>query len=107
MSLRHYMAISYIADPGGVSQQQLGEILSVDANNMVLLLNELEEAGLTRRVRDPADRRRHMVEMTEEGSAAFERAQRARESLEDEVLAALSAEERETLRRLLAKALEG
>jgi DNA-binding MarR family transcriptional regulator len=105
MSLRHFMAVSYIADPGGVSQQQLGEILCVDANNLVLLLNELEEAGLIRRVRDPADRRRHIVELTDPGRAAFDRAQRARESVEDEVLAALDSDERETLHRLLAKAL--
>jgi DNA-binding MarR family transcriptional regulator len=106
MSLRNYLAVSYIAEPGTISQQQLGEILGIDANNMVLLLNDLEEAGLTRRVRDPADRRRHIVEITEHGRTAYERAQRARESVEDEVLAALSAEERATLHRLLAKALQ-
>jgi DNA-binding MarR family transcriptional regulator len=105
MSLRRYLALSYIAEPGGVSQQQLGEILCIDANNMVLLLNDLEEAGLTRRVRDPADRRRHIVEITEEGRAAYDHAQRARESVEDEVLAALTVAERATLHRLLAKAL--
>jgi DNA-binding MarR family transcriptional regulator len=105
MSLRHYMAVSYIADPGGVSQQQLAEILCIDANNVVLVLNEIEEAGLIRRVRDPADRRRHMVELTEHGRRAFARAQAARESVEDELLGALDAEERATLHRLLVKAL--
>ncbi|HEY3728573.1 MAG TPA: MarR family transcriptional regulator [Solirubrobacteraceae bacterium] len=106
MSLRNYLAVSYIAEPGAISQQQLGEILCIDANNLVLLLNDLEQAGLTRRVRDPADRRRHIVEITEHGRVAYEHAQRARESLEDEVLAALSGEERATLHRLLAKALQ-
>lgn len=42
MSLRHYLALSYVADPGGISQQQLSEILCIDANNTVLLLNEME-----------------------------------------------------------------
>lgn len=105
MSLRNYLAVSYVVEPGGISQQQLGEILGIDPNNMVLLLNDLEEAGLTRRVRDPADRRRHIVEITEHGRAAYGRAQRARESIEDEVLAALSSDERATLHALLAKAL--
>jgi DNA-binding MarR family transcriptional regulator len=71
----------------------------------VLLLNELEEAALTRRVRDSADRRRHIVEITEQGRVAYAHAQRVRESVEDEVLAALDADERATLHRLLAKAL--
>jgi DNA-binding MarR family transcriptional regulator len=104
--MRHYLALSYIAEPGGISQQQLSEILCIDPNNTVLLLNELESDGLIRRVRDLADRRRHVVQMTEPGKLAFERGQRARESVEDEVLGALSADERETLHRLLAKALE-
>jgi MarR family transcriptional regulator, temperature-dependent positive regulator of motility len=82
MSLRHYLALSYVADPGAISQQQL-----------------------IRRVRDPADRRRHLVEVTEHGEEVFQRAQRARENVEDEVLSALSAQERATLHRLLAKAL--
>jgi DNA-binding MarR family transcriptional regulator len=64
-----------------------------------------ESLLLIRRVRDPTDRRRHLVEVTETGHEVFQRAQRARESVEDEVLAALSAEERATLRGLLAKAL--
>jgi DNA-binding MarR family transcriptional regulator len=106
MSQRRYLALNYIAEPAGISQQQLGEILCMDANNMVLLLNELENDGLIRRERDPGDRRRHIVRLTEEGSQAFTAAQRNRESLEDEVLAALSAEERETLHQLLAKALD-
>jgi DNA-binding MarR family transcriptional regulator len=106
MSMRHYLALSYVAEPGGISQQQLSEILCIDPNNTVLLLNELESDGLIRRVRDPADRRRHVVQMTEAGKLAFERGQHARESVEDEVLRALSADERETLHRLLAKALE-
>jgi DNA-binding MarR family transcriptional regulator len=105
MSLRHYLALSYVADPGGISQQQLAEILCIDANNTVLLLNEMESDGLIRRVRDPSDRRRHLVELTDHGQEVFQRAQRARESVEDEVLAALNADERATLRRLLAKAL--
>ena len=85
MSLRHFMALSYVADPGGISQQQLAEILGIDANNTVLLLNEMEGQGLIRRVRDPTDRRRHLVEVTEHGEELFQRAQRARETVEDEV----------------------
>ena len=105
MNLRHYLALSYIIDPSGISQQQLSEILGIDANNTVLLLNDMEGQGLIRRIRDPADRRRHLVEATEHGEALFERARRARETVEDEVLGALSAQERATLHRLLAKAL--
>jgi DNA-binding MarR family transcriptional regulator len=105
MNLRHFLALSYIAEPGGISQQQLAEILCIDANNTVLLLNDMEGQGLIRRVRDPADRRRHLLEVTEHGEEVFQRAQHHRETVEDEVLDALTTQERATLHRLLAKAL--
>jgi DNA-binding MarR family transcriptional regulator len=105
MNARHYLAMSYIVDASWVSQQQLSEILCIDANNTVLLLNEMEKEGLIVRVRDPDDRRRHRVQPTELGHAVFRHAQHARESVEDEVLTRLSRDERTTLHDLLAKAL--
>jgi DNA-binding MarR family transcriptional regulator len=107
MRLRHFVVLSYLAERDGVSQQDLGEVLCMDANNLVLLLNELETADFARRRRDPLDRRRHIVEITETGRAALTHGERAREAIEDDVLGALDTDERETLRSLLSKALEG
>jgi DNA-binding MarR family transcriptional regulator len=73
----------------------------------VLLLNELESRGFAYRRRDPADRRRHLVEITDEGLAAFESAERGIESVEDDVLYPLTNRERVELQELLVKALEG
>jgi DNA-binding MarR family transcriptional regulator len=106
MKLRHFVVISYLADRDGVPQQDLQDVLCMDANNLVILLNELEALGLADRQRDPTDRRRHIVALTDEGRAAFRRAEKARETVEDEVLQALEPEERQTLRLLLLKALE-
>jgi DNA-binding MarR family transcriptional regulator len=47
-----------------------------------------------------------VVDLTNEGRAALERAERAQEGLEDQVLAGLNADERATLRSLLQRALE-
>ncbi len=105
MPMRQYVALSYVAEPRGVSQQQLGEILMMDANNVVLLLNDLEAEGLVRRERDRTDRRRHVVMITDAGSVMIERAMAARETVEEGVLGALSSAERETLHGLLVKAL--
>jgi DNA-binding MarR family transcriptional regulator len=71
------------------------------------LLNELESARYLIRRRDPQDRRRHIIEMTTAGRHALERADKARETLDEEVLAVLSAEERATLRKLMNRVLEG
>ena len=105
MKLRQMMLLSYLRAGAPALQQQLCESLWMDPNNCVLLLNELEEMGYVERRRDPIDRRRHVVDITNEGRKALERAEQAQESLEDEILAALSEEERATLRSLLGRAL--
>jgi len=106
MRLKPYMALGYIRDHPGATQQELENVLFMDANSVVLILNELEAAQFSIRRRDPQDRRRHIVEMTAAGRRAIERADKARESLEDEVLAPLSAEERKTLRGLVERVLD-
>jgi DNA-binding MarR family transcriptional regulator len=104
LKLRQLMLLSYLNSGVPALQQQLCEALWLDANNCVLLLNELEDLGYIERRRDPADRRRHVVELTDAGRTALERAERAQESLGDEIFAALSDEERATLRSLLSRA---
>ena len=59
------------------------------------------------RLRDPNDRRRHIVEITPAGRRAGERADKARDTLEDEVLEPLSAEEQKSLRSLLERVPDG
>ena len=107
MRLKPYIALGYMRDHPGATQQELESALFMDANAVVILLNELEAAGQSVRRRDPQDRRRHIVEMTADGRRALERADRARESLEDDILAGLSSEERATLRKLVRRALDG
>lgn len=107
MRLKEYASLMYLRHAGGIPQHDLAEALHMDANNCVLVLNELEAAGYAERRRDPNDRRRHIVQMTQAGEQALERADRALETVEDEVLGALTHEERATLRLLLHRALEG
>ena len=107
MQLRHLVAMSYVRDHDACPQHELAEAFCMDANNVVLLLNELEPLGYVTRLRDPDDRRRHVVELTPVGADALSRAERAQEAIEDDVLKALDEEERATLWRLLTRALSG
>src|SRR3954453_4914627 len=107
MRLRQFLVLSYLSERSPSRQQDLCETLMLDANNCVLLLNELEDAGWTQRTRDQGDRRRHDVEITAKGREALARAREAQNTLEDEVLAAREREEREQLRALLRKTLLG
>jgi DNA-binding MarR family transcriptional regulator len=105
MGLRHLVSLSYVNDHDSCPQQDLGDAFCMDANNVVLLLNELEQLGYATRVRDPHDRRRHLVQITPAGRKALQAAERAQSATEDEVLGVLDGDERKTLHELLTRAL--
>ncbi len=105
MDLRLLLGLSYLGDHDGAPQQELVDALCIDAKNVVLLLNELEDSGYLIRRRDADDRRRHRVHITPEGRAALDRSNRVAEGIEDDVFRALDSEERATLVSLLARAL--
>ena len=107
MDLRLLMALSFLGDHDGAPQQELVDALCMDAKNVVLLLNELEDIGYLVRRRDPEDRRRHRVLITEAGREALGRAREGMDAIENEVLQALDADERDALVKLLARALRG
>jgi DNA-binding MarR family transcriptional regulator len=100
------VVLAYLRDHPSATQQALTDDLSMDSNTGVLVLNDLEDLELVERRRDPADRRRHIVDITGQGLAALEAAELAQGSIEDEILAGLSVQERATFRRLLLQALE-
>ncbi len=106
MNLKNMVVLVYLRDHPSVSQQVMTEDLTMDSNTGVLVLNDLEDLEYVERRRDPADRRRHIVDITDPGLEALERAEVAQGSIEDEILGGLSAAERATFRRLLVKALE-
>jgi MarR family transcriptional regulator, lower aerobic nicotinate degradation pathway regulator len=64
---RHLIGLKLLSEQGPAGQQGLADALCLDPSNVVVLLNELEERGLITRRRDPADRRRHIVELSSLG----------------------------------------
>ncbi len=107
LELRLLMALSYLGDHDGAPQHELVDALCIDAKNVVLLLNELEDCGHLVRQRDSEDRRRHRVFITKTGRQALEHAAQAQQDIENDVLRALNADERSQLWQLLSRALRG
>ena len=68
-------------------------------------LHRLEQAGLVRRVADPADARSLLVELTEQGSRLVDELAPRHLANERALIGALSAPEQEQLATLLAKLL--
>ena len=106
MRVKEFTTLAVLRSHSPIPQQELGELLCVDPNNLVLLLNDLESREFAFRRRDPADRRRHLVEITGEGLRAFDSAEKGIESVEDDVLAPLTRRERAELQGLLAKVVD-
>ena len=100
---RHVIALKLLSEQGPVPQQALAEALSLDPSNVVGLLNELEDRELITRRRDPMDRRRHIVEVSDKGIDELDAASLRLGSIEDEMFSALSASERQTLHELLSR----
>ncbi|WP_250284192.1 MULTISPECIES: MarR family winged helix-turn-helix transcriptional regulator [unclassified Frankia] len=105
MTLKQFVILNHLSEDTGVPQRHLGDVLCLDANNLVLLLNEVERAGWVERRRDPTDRRRHLVYRTRAGSSALTAAERGMDAVEDRILDTLNPQERTALRLLLAAAL--
>ena len=100
---RHVVALSYLRGHGPTAQQTLAESLCMDASSTVCLLNELEDDDLVVRQRDRSDRRRALIELSAGGERALRQVDQALQSVEDEILADLSIEERAVLHRLLSR----
>jgi DNA-binding MarR family transcriptional regulator len=107
MKLKQLITLELLVKNEGCLQQELGQTLMVDPNNCVLLLNDLDDRGYVERKRDPKDRRRHIVVITAAGQKALAKAEAKLEALEGEVLVNLDPAEREQLRDLLARAMDG
>jgi DNA-binding MarR family transcriptional regulator len=93
-----------LRDHGSGTQQALAATLQIDRTNLVGLLNELETDGLITRRRSIDDRRRHIVEMTDEGARRLAEAEGALAAAEDDLFSALDPDQRETLYGLLRQA---
>jgi DNA-binding MarR family transcriptional regulator len=98
--------LQWLGAHGPTPQAHLGKRLYIDKVTMVGLLNGLEGQGLVERRPHATDRRAFEVHLTAAGRRRLTQAERATAEVETAFFAALSAEERATLRRLLGRLAE-
>ncbi|WP_063061325.1 MarR family winged helix-turn-helix transcriptional regulator [Nocardia sienata] len=102
----HYAVLTTLREAGAASQAELGRRTGIDRSDMVAVLNELVARGFADRTADPEDRRRNIVTLTEPGNAHLDDLDRRLDRAQDELLTALSADERRTLVGLLTRILD-
>src|ERR1044072_9041725 len=103
LKMWHHVVLSAVRDLAPVAQADLGGTVRLDPKDLVGVLNDLQAAGLVVRAPDPADRRKNAVSLTAEGERRLEECTKAGESANDELLAPLSAAEREQFLEMLRR----
>src|SRR5215211_6581179 len=98
-------ALRRAGDPYRLTPTRLSIEALISTAGMTNRLDRLEQAGLVRRLPDPADRRGILVELTEEGRELVDAAVDAHRGLSKRLLGSLDARERDDLDRLLRKLL--
>lgn len=104
---REFFVLSAVAGGPDLSQQDLSRLLNLDPTTVVAVIDELERREYLGRRRNPADRRRHLLVLTDAGRTALAEADEKASAIEAEFFGALSSDERDTLRDLLGRVMSG
>ena len=99
----HLFILTVMHTEGPMSQAALTKRLWIDRTTMVHIIDDLERLGLVERARDPNDRRANAVRVSPRGEEMLVQAGQRAGAGEAEFLSALSPEEQEQLRTLLAR----
>jgi DNA-binding MarR family transcriptional regulator len=103
LKVRSYAVLALACSGENPSQRELAEFLSLDASQIVALVDQLETSGFVERQSDSRDRRSNIIVSTASGRALFAKANAAVATAQDASLQSLTIAEREQLRQLLAR----
>jgi DNA-binding MarR family transcriptional regulator len=103
LSLPDWHVLSTLRNSGPRTPGVLARYLELSSGAMTSRLDSLEGAGLVRRMPDPGDRRSVIVELTDEGRAAWEKAASVQARRESFFASALTKPEQRRLNALLRK----
>ena len=85
------------------NQRELADAVGIREATLTHHLNAMDAQGLVTRRRDPANRRVHLVELTDAGEAAFERLRGAAGAFDKKLRAGFSDDEVAELETLLSR----
>ena len=103
LRVRSYAVLALACSGENPSQRELAEFLSLDASQIVALVDRLETSGFVKRTSDSRDRRSNIIVSTSSGRTLCARANAAVAAAQDTSLRSLTVSEREQLRQLLAR----
>lgn len=105
-SLPVWLVLMSLKTRSRASQRELAAAIGIQGATLTHHLNAMESEGLLTRRRDPANRRVHLVELTERGEVAFHRMREAAVAFDAKLRTGLSAEEINQLAALLDRLVQ-
>ena len=96
-----YVVLARLARSPASTQLELARQIGYDKTRLIKILDELGDVGLIERLPDPEDRRARVVRLTDTGRELVTTVRAEIRLMESEFLAALSAREQQSLRRVL------
>ena len=100
IGIAQFEVLTHLHDRGSTTPGELARLESVTPPAINRTVNALEAAGLVRRVGDPDDGRRIIVEVTDDGHTLIEETRRQRNARMRAEFARLSREDRAAFRRV-------
>ncbi|WP_407560011.1 MarR family winged helix-turn-helix transcriptional regulator [Streptomyces sp. 184] len=99
----HFVVLATLAEAGPASQAALSGRTRIYKSDLVSVLNDLADAGWVRRSPDPADRRRNVITVTEDGRRRLDELDHVLDGVNEHIMAPLGPDERTQLFALLGR----
>lgn len=100
---RVFSALSLVVQFPNITQSKLARKLGIERSGLVAIIDELEKRAFLSRTTVPGDRRVQALVPTDEGIKAYRASQNVLRDHENALLSNMTAEEKQTLIRLLRK----
>ncbi|MQY16896.1 hypothetical protein SRB5_70990 [Streptomyces sp. RB5] len=107
MRNRYFLVLASLAGGPSLSQQDLSRLLNLDPTTVVSVIDEMERNAHVERQRDPADRRRYRLHLTDAGREALARASALVAEVETEFFGSLTHHELGMFRDMLGRVMAG